>query len=53
MGIHLDVDAKSSQDPLVYAPILSQFNVLLSFHMPTSLSEFYGALDISQFNPLR
>ena len=31
---------------------LPQFSVLLAFHMPTKLSEFYGALDISQFNPL-
>ena len=32
--------------------ILSQFSVLLEFHMPPVLSEFYGALDVSQFNPL-
>ena len=32
--------------------ILSLFSVLLAFHMPSILSEFYGALDVSQLNPL-
>jgi hypothetical protein len=30
-----------------------QFSVLLEFPMPPILPEFYGALDVSQFNPLR
>ena len=44
----------SSQVKILWSTlqILSQFIVLLSVYMPPVLSEFYGALDISQFNPL-